>query len=444
MNNYLNIRITLFSIILYPIILAFTSCTLKRDNPFDINNPNNINQLADSNIITITPNNIKVSEATCGGIIKTPLQKENVTSFGICFDKNSNPDISKSIVTGNGKSDTFLCTMSGLNPNTIYHCRAFIIVGSSITKYGNDVEFRTLDLPKQDLPQVSTVNPDLITTNSARSGGNILSMGKSPISSRGVCWDTKSGATITLTTKTNDGSGIGVFSSSAISLTKNTKYFLRAYATNSSGTSYGNEITFTTTNSTGTTVPVLSTSAINSISSSSAMSGGTIINDGGSVITAKGICWSTTSGAANISLPTKTNDGTGTGVYTSTISGLSPSTTYYVRAYATNSNGTDYGNQVMFTTSSLPCFITSSTTGTTYAMSTTGGSIFNQGDSYTITMSSSTFSFGQANEIALYNNESKVHSFGTFLNFASNRRTITLPSGIPNSDCYIFLGDFKF
>jgi len=101
-------------------------------------------------------------------------------------------------------------------------------------------------------------------------------------------------------------------------------------------------------------VPQVTTTAATSITSVSAMSGGNVISDGGSAITARGVCWSTTSGPT-IALTTKTTDGSGVGTYTSAITGLSTRTLYYVRAYATSSAGTSYGNEITFTT--LGCFI---------------------------------------------------------------------------------------
>lgn len=100
-------------------------------------------------------------------------------------------------------------------------------------------------------------------------------------------------------------------------------------------------------------VPVLSTSAVSSIAATTAQCGGNITSDGGATITTRGVCWSTNQ------TPTlndnKTSDGTGAGTFTSSITGLIANTTYYVRAYATNSGGTGYGSAMSFTTTqSLP------------------------------------------------------------------------------------------
>jgi uncharacterized protein (TIGR02145 family) len=96
-------------------------------------------------------------------------------------------------------------------------------------------------------------------------------------------------------------------------------------------------------------LPVLTTSAVSNLTLTTASCGGNITSDGGSSITSRGVCWSI--GQNPTITDNKTTEGTGTGSFTSTISGLSPSTTYYVRAYATNSGGgTGYGNAVLFAT----------------------------------------------------------------------------------------------
>ncbi len=100
-----------------------------------------------------------------------------------------------------------------------------------------------------------------------------------------------------------------------------------------------------------TNPPTVSTTAVTSVTETTAASGGEISSEGTSAVTARGVCWGTT---ANPTIAdSKTSDGTGTGSFTSTISGLAPGTPYHVRAYATNAEGTAYGADVTFTTPSL-------------------------------------------------------------------------------------------
>ena len=99
----------------------------------------------------------------------------------------------------------------------------------------------------------------------------------------------------------------------------------------------------------GAGLPALTTTPVSSITQTTASSGGNISNDGGAAVTARGVCWSTT---ANPTIANnKTNEGTGTGTFISSITGLTLGNIYYVRAYATNNTGTAYGNEVNFTTS---------------------------------------------------------------------------------------------
>lgn len=101
-------------------------------------------------------------------------------------------------------------------------------------------------------------------------------------------------------------------------------------------------------------LPVLTTTNVSEIMQNSAKCGGNITSDGGSTVTARGVCWSTT---ANPTIAnSKTTDGTGTGVFTSTLTGLAAGTTYYVAAYATNATGTKYG--VVYPLTTLPTGVT--------------------------------------------------------------------------------------
>ena len=132
-------------------------------------------------------------------------------------------------------------------------------------------------------------------------------------------------------------------------LTPSTSYTYRVYSNNSVGNSltYSNELNLTTTSLIN--LPTLTTGALSLITSSSAVSGGTISSDGGASITARGVCWST-SANPTIALSTKTNNGSGIGTFVSNLSSLALNVTYYIRSYASNIVGTGYGNEISFTT----------------------------------------------------------------------------------------------
>ena len=119
-----------------------------------------------------------------------------------------------------------------------------------------------------------------------------------------------------------------------------------------------------------------STTTASSITSSAATSGGVISSDGGASITARGVVWGTST-APTIALATKTTDGTGVGTYTSSITGLTSGTTYYVRAYATNSVGTRYGSEISFNTSAAVATLATTTAASSIGATTavSGGNI---------------------------------------------------------------------
>jgi uncharacterized protein (TIGR02145 family) len=204
--------------------------------------------------------------------------------------------------------------------------------------------------PSKTVPQLTTVSASNVTLFSAISGGTISSDGGDNITAKGVVWNNAPSPTTSLSSKTSEGSGNGSFSSSVANLAPATTYYIRAYASNSTGTSYGNEISFSTK---AIVLPTISTLAVSDISVNSAISGGNISVDGGGPITARGVVWDTAKNPT-ISLATKTVSGTGIGNFSSTIENLEPETTYYTKAYATNSAGTAYGDEVEFKT--LPAF----------------------------------------------------------------------------------------
>ena len=195
-------------------------------------------------------------------------------------------------------------------------------------------------------PTISTAaEVTQISTTFASSGGNIAADGGATVTERGVVWSTAESPTIN-DSKTTDGEGSGAFTSQLSGLSPGTTYYLRAYATNEAGTSYGEERSFSSLES--LSVPELRTSSVSGIGVESAEGGGAITAWGGTEITARGIVWNT-NGAPELK-DSKTVDGAGQGSFNSFLYPLEENTTYYVRAYATNSEGTGYGQEVSFTT----------------------------------------------------------------------------------------------
>jgi hypothetical protein len=175
------------------------------------------------------------------------------------------------------------------------------------------------------------------------------------------------------------GSDVAV-SAELTGLQSATLYHFRIIASNAINKIYSGDLTFTTAPSS----PILTTGAVSSITGTSASGGGDISHDGGSPVTARGVCYGT---APEPSLSNSyTTNGSGTGAFTSNISGLTPGTIYYVRAYATNGIGTAYGNELNFKTATVPTVTTSAATAVNGTTAKAGGTITNDGGS-TVTVS---------------------------------------------------------
>jgi uncharacterized protein (TIGR02145 family) len=200
---------------------------------------------------------------------------------------------------------------------------------------------------KPTLPLVTTTNVTGITQTTATSGGNVTSDGNAEVTSRGVCWNNSENPTVS-NSKTSDGTGAGSFTSSLTQLIPGNTYYVKAYATNSEGTAYGSQVTFS---SNPIILATLTTTIATAITQTTAVSGGNITSDGGGAISARGVCWGKSQNPTTAE--GKTTDGSGTGTFTSNISGLTANTKYYYRAYARNSAGDAYGDEKSFTTDQI-------------------------------------------------------------------------------------------
>lgn len=328
-------------------------------------------------ITTVAISNITNTTAFSGGNI-TDDGGTPILDRGICWSLNPYPTTSDLFVSEGVGTESYIALMSGLTSNTTYYVRAYA-TNAQGTSYGDELSFTTI---VYQLATLSTTAASSISYTTAIAGGNVSNDNGSPVTSRGICW-----ATTTLPTTANsnytEAGGLGSFTANMSGLSTNTTYYVRAFAVNGGGTSYGNEVSFTTLTP---SVAALTTKSISGISSNIAGSGGVITTDGGSAITAKGVCWSLNPSPTLTN--SFTNDGTGTASYNSTMNGLNPLTTYYVRAYATNSLGTSYGNEISFTTTDLvnpgptvPVIGTSTSAITGSSTASSGGYVSSDGGS---------------------------------------------------------------
>ena len=229
------------------------------------------------------------------------------------------------------------------------------------------------------IPVLTTGTIDGITLTSAVAHGTITSDGGGDITTRGICYNTSPGVSTANLTVADGVSGTGSYTCTLTGLTRATVYYARAYAINSAGIAYGNEVSF----STGAVAPTLTTTNISSVSTTSAVSGGDVTDDGGKSVTKRGVCWSSANMTPTID-DNSTDDGTGSGSFASDITGLEMNTTYYVRAYATNQEGTAYGDALSFTTKGYPVVRTRTVSDFIGDKATSGCVVLNDGG-YSIT-----------------------------------------------------------
>ena len=290
--------------------------------------------LATTQVLEITAESAKV----VGFVIAAG---DGFSEKGVCYHTEPNPTVehNKVVYTGEDNTATFTVTLTDLDYTTKYYARAYAI-GESGVIYGEQFDFTT----PPAIPTVSTKDITDITSSTAKSGGNIVDAGGADITVKGVVFGPNPNPTLA-DSFTQDGEGVDEFLSQITGLAASTTYYVRAYATSTAGTGYGNQLQFETT---APILPTLETLPAQNVTGTTAQTGGHITDDGGAEVTARGVVYSTN---PNPTLSdNKTEDGEGIGMFESHLSNLQGLTTYYVRAYATNAVGTAYGEEITFAT----------------------------------------------------------------------------------------------
>ena len=299
---------------------------------------------------------------------------------------------------------------------------------------------------KADIPILTTNPVSEIYVNSALSGGNITYDGGALITERGVCWSPNPNPNIT-DNRSIDGGGEGNFVSSLINLIEGTKYYVAAYATNSSGTGYGAVITFSTLGELPSSKPVTATNilsssvTLNGLVISNYLSTVAIFEYGTSVIYGETV----TALQSPISAIEET-------VINANISGLSPNTVYHFRVKTTNSLGTSFSDDLSFKTLDALTDIE----GNVYNVLTIGTQVwmtenlrtshFRDGTLIPYVINENTWYNGTSSMFCWYNNDSETYKklFGGLYNWYSVNTGKLCPNGwhIPSDAEWTVLSEY--
>ena len=241
------------------------------------------------------------------------------------------PESDNKVKAGSGLGP-FSATIEELEPNRNYSFCAYAVNEEGMA-FGEVVRFTTgVAMPVHGLPEVVDITPFKAVFH-----GNVLSDGGETPSEFGFFWGSDKNVDKKIVCTGED------FMYEVEGLQRNTVYYVKSYSINSKGTAYSDLLEFRTLPE----LPEVSTGQVSGIFEYGAVCGGTIIDDGGAEILDKGICYSA---GTEFSSATKISSGRGLAAFTCTVDGLDPNKTYYVCAYAENSAGISYGEQMSFTT----------------------------------------------------------------------------------------------
>lgn len=291
-------------------------------------------------VVTLSIDNLfGNTTADLTGVISCQVVSENGSSVverGVVWDTIPIVGCSGNVIVSGSGIGNYVTTMNDLTPHTTYYVRSFA-TNDIGTRCGNELSFTT-----PDMPVVINLSVDSVTAHSAVATYQVVSCEGSP-TVNGICISTHPDASLSDATLLV-GNGIGTFQMLIDSLTPYTTYYVRAYATNTIGTSYSEEVTF----STEADVPLVQTIGVPEIGNVFAIATGNVVSDNGSAIIARGICWSTNN-QPTISDSVAHTSGT-MGQFSLPINNLEPGQNYFLRAFAANNIGTSYGDVVTFRT----------------------------------------------------------------------------------------------
>lgn len=303
-----------------------------------------------TNILIPSLNHIAISNTTSSSAVFTSTitssNNGTVSEKGFCWSTTNNkPTVKDNPQVIKDNNTTFTHAQTGLTNGTRYYVRAFA-TNEAGTAYTETYEFVTVEL---SVPSLSYPMVNSQTINSAYVSASIQSNGNSDVTEKGFCWSSKSNK---VTLEDNEGTQAiegDKLAHTMTGLTFGTIYYVRAYAKNSVGTGYSEVIEFATTS---ITVPNMYGTSISEVTTTGAILSVTIYNLNNGSVSQKGFCWSSTNAEPTIADTHKDIAGN-VNAFTHTLTGLTPGTKYYVRAYAKNEAGIAYNDVSSFTATAI-------------------------------------------------------------------------------------------
>ena len=298
------------------------------------------------NVITVDVSNIMAVSAICGGNVVSD-SGWLVTARGICWDEDSifTLDACLGKITHGTGIGNYSDTITGLAEGNTYFVKAFA-TNQEGTEFGVLRKFSTLMIVP---PAVTTSTDPETTAHIAVCGGNVTNAGNGTVTERGVCWNNTGNPTlINSLGHIASGSGTGEFLEIISDLDRKQAYVVAAYAINEKDTAYGATIPFETK----CELPTVVTGLFEDITSTTLnMVNNRVTDEGGGPVFERGVCWShTTNNPTLENYEGRKANGSGSGFYDVSITGLMPDTWYSIRAYASNEDSTGYGNVNSFKT----------------------------------------------------------------------------------------------
>ncbi len=329
----MKVKILNISIAFLGLLFLFASCEKKG------------HEVLEKQMDTWQVRNITSTSAELSGMVVSDGTKDvsGYKEVGVCWSKEQAPTTADAKAAAKSREKSvYWVEASNLEHLTKYYARAYAISNDNAVTYGKETSFTTL----ANVPYISINEATEIMGKSAKITYNLTADGKDAVKEKGICWSTAQNPTVDDNVLTADNQDIGIMSFNVENLLGNTVYFVRAYAINGVGTAYSKEISFTTQ----VASPTLTTDSTMNVTKTTADVYGTVVVNGGADVTERGFCWGTSENPEASGTDKKVADEVGLGSYSVKIENLSPGTEYFIRAYAINSKGTAYGNNIKIKT----------------------------------------------------------------------------------------------